>query len=64
MFSSPDVGISAKALVDRYGPAAVEYARAHAEELGRSGDLRGQDLAWRVLSAVELMISGHKRVTR
>lgn len=57
MPTDSDIRQAAQALIDRHGSAAAEHARLRAEELGRSGDLRGQDAAWRVLSAVEALLS-------
>ena len=52
-----DIAQAAQTLIEHHGRGAAEHARRHAETLGRSGDLRGQDAALLVLNAVETALA-------
>ncbi|PWC93021.1 hypothetical protein [Azospirillum sp. TSO5] len=52
-----DITTAAHTLIRRHGQGAVEQAKRHADELGRAGDVRGQDVALLVLNAVEAALA-------
>ncbi len=55
--ANPDIQRAAKELVERYGDSTLAVAQERVEALSNSQDQSGFNVALRVLSAVEALLS-------
>ena len=59
MVETEDIRQAAEELVDRYGTQALSVARERAQFLSRSDDQKAANMAMRVLTEVERLVTGN-----